>query len=349
VLGDTVTTGVGLLGKSAGTSKKPQSSGPSSSGGSGSANSIEGVPATLIPFDMQSLGGPLEPIKRSGGLIFQYTPSITENIAVKYSDSGDLIHTNELFQVYKGTENRKISLGDVTFTADTEDNARYMLAAIHFFRVYTLMDFGKGKSGRPPCPRWFSAYGKLAFDRVPVILSGANITWPSDRDYIKVSASVMPTTSPTSSRTSGVADDPFPSIGGIARGIPSILKDSGMTQKSSGAGGGTSGDYVWVPAKIDIDGISLTVQHSPEYWLKTFSLKDFYSRGMLEKRETSANSPNAGQAKSPAPSVNPGAPTSPSGPAAPVATSDPPYQITVTGTRPRGWDPSPPFDQDPTR
>ncbi len=340
----TVTSAVGQ--KTAGSSNKPRNEGSSTPSGSGSASAIEKVPATLIPFDMQNLGGPLEPIRRSGGLIFQYTPSITETINVKYVDSGDLIHTNEQYQVYKGTDNRKISLSNVTFTADSDENAKYMLAAIHFFRVYTLMDFGKGKTGKPPSPMWFSAYGKLAFDRIPVLLSGANISWPNDRDYIRVSASAIATTSPTNSRKSGQADNPVPSMGGIGRGIPSLVKDTGLFEKSSGAGGGAAGDYVWIPSKIDIDGITLTVQHSPSYWRNSFSLKDFYSGGMIESRETSTPT-SGGKMPAPSPSTSPGAPSSPSGPVAPVAPQDPPYQITVTGTRDRSWQEPPPF-MDPT-
>jgi len=313
-----------ITGKTAGTNTKPRNEGSSTPSGSGSANAIEKVPATLIPFDMQGLGGPLEPIRRSGGLIFQYTPTITETMNVKYVDSGDLVHTNEQYQVYKGTDNRKISLSNVTFTADSDENAKYMLAAIHFFRVYTLMDYGKGKTGKPPSPMWFSAYGKLAFDRIPVLLSGANFSWPNDKDYIRVSASAIATTSPTNSRTAGTSDNPVPSIGGIAKGIPSILKDTGAFQKSSGAGGGTSGDYVWIPSKIDIDGITLTVQHAPSFWRNSFNLKDYYSRGMVESRETS--SPTAGgRMSSPNPNTTPGAPSSPSSPAAPVPTPDLPY------------------------
>lgn len=317
-----LTTG-SQIGKAFGTGagKSSSATNAGSAGSSGSASKIENVAARLVPFDMGSLGGPLEPIKMSGGLVFQYTPTITETIAVKYADSGDLVHTNESYQVYKGTDNRKISLSNVSFTADTEENARYMLAAIHFFRVYTLMDFGKGKSGKPPSPMWFSAYGKLAFDQIPVLLSGANITWSHEKDYIRVSASIMPGLSNTSSRRAGQADEPTtnstPGAGAFSKLIPSL--GGGLGQKSSGAGGGTSGDYVWVPAKIDIDGIVLTVQHTPSYWKNTFSLKEFYSGGMLEKRENSmpANNPAAARSSSDAtPTPQPSSPSSPSSSAA---------------------------------
>jgi hypothetical protein len=241
------------------------------------ASRIERVPAKLEPFVMTELSGPLAPIMESGGLIFQYTPSITESIEVRHESSGDLVHSNEQYYVYKATENRKISLSNITFTADTVKNARYLLAAIHFFRVFSLMDFGAGKTGRPPSPMWFSAYGRMLFDRVPVLMSGATITFPADRDYVKVSlneAGIIP---------SNVSSD-------------LILGNIGQSTLAGGALGdtlvdairpSTSGsDSVWIPAKLDIDGITLTVQHAPKFWKNQFSLDDYRRGGAVEQRET---------------------------------------------------------------
>ena len=303
------------------------------SAGSG-AGRIESVPAILVPFDMGGLSGPLEAIRETGGLVFQYSPSITETISVQYTSSGDIVHSNEQYQVFKSTDNRKINLGAVTFTADTEENARYMLAAIHFLRVYSLMDFGKGKSGRPPSPMWFSAYGKLAFDRVPVLFSGATISWPKDVDYVRVSLSTYGGSNrggrnatatirgSEETRTSGYADPPpfdseIPGVSAIRRrpgSVPSTVQPVqatpstnpsstgvgrasellGLFERSSGASG-TSGDYAWVPTKMETE-IQLTVQHSPAYWKNSFSLDDFYSGGMVEGRETSVPSDQGGTA-----------------------------------------------------
>lgn len=282
----------------------------------GDFGSLESYPAMLVPFDMEGLSGPLAPIVETGGLVFQYTPGISESVSINYSTSGDIVHSNEQYNVYKNTSNRDISLDSVVFTADTEENARYMLAAIHFFRVYSLMDFGKGKTGKPPSPMWFSAYGGLAFDRIPVLLSGATITWPKDIDYVRVgstgSSSGKPqseaSASPNQDRTKGSPDRPFfekPINGYNATAGQAITKTANTSIPSfnnaiSRANPNnepeqsdiSESSFAWVPAKIEISGIKLTVQHTPAYWKNNFSLEDFYSGGMVENRETSMPNDN---------------------------------------------------------
>jgi len=149
--------------------------------------SIETDAAKLTPFDFGLLSSelsdethPLNPIYRTGGLIFPITPNITETGAVNY-DSVEIPHTNEAFNVYRGTDNRQINIGNVIFPCDTKENARYALAAIHFMRSYSLMDFGTAKTGRPPSPMHFSAFGKYMFHKVPVLFKGFNMNL-SDQD-----------------------------------------------------------------------------------------------------------------------------------------------------------------------
>lgn len=233
--------------------------------------SIEQVVAKLVPFDMEGLSGPLSPIAASGGLVFQYSPSISETIEVDYNSVGSIVHSNENYNVWSGTQNRRISLGDVVFTADTEENATYLVAAMQFFRVYSLSDFGRGKTGRPPSPMWFSAYGRMMYEQVPVLLKGATLEFPNNVDYVRV---------PTSGFASSTQAN-------TATGITSVRDPSALVRSVTGSQRDSDGDYVWVPAKMVVSGISLIVQHSPNYWKETFSLADFKSGGMLERRETS--------------------------------------------------------------
>lgn len=149
--------------------------------------SIERYAAKLTPFDFAQLGEelsvethPLNPIYRTNGLLFPITPNITESAAVNY-DSVEIPHTNEAFNVYRGTDNRNINIGNVIFPCDTKENARYALAAVHFLRTYSLMDFGTSRTGRPPSPMHFSAFGKYMFDEVPVLFKGYNMNL-SDMD-----------------------------------------------------------------------------------------------------------------------------------------------------------------------
>lgn len=196
----------------------------------------------------------LFPIFETNGLIFPYNPVISEGINVNY-DSIDVTHSNESYFVYKNTSNVRINISNAVWTCDTFDNAVYALSALHFFRSYSMMDFGRKASttytpsGRPPSPMWFEAYGNYAFHRVPVLLEKADWTFPNDVDYV---------------------------------GIPEFdteeyLNRTLATRRTAG------GKYTWLPMKFEISGISLIVQHSPTYWLN-FNLDDYRSGKMLRNR-----------------------------------------------------------------
>lgn len=225
--------------------------------------SIEQSVVKIIPFDMAGIteSSPLWPIVQTGGLVAHYSPTISENITVNYSTSGEIVHSNESFNVYKSTENRRIEIGEMTFTADTTENARYVLAVIHFFRSYSLMDQGRGRTGKPPSPMWISAYGPGAFDRVPALLSSGSLNWPNNVDYVAVTNSPSKTSLKETPRGSN--------------GVPVPLSRP-ETQ--------LSGDVTWVPIKMTVS-MSFIVQHSPKYWLG-FNLTDFKNGRMLSKRET---------------------------------------------------------------
>jgi len=225
---------------------------------------VKGLTASLqntsvLPNDSLSLGTeniqantrdlhPLAPIVETNGLVFPYNPIITENISVKY-DTVELTHTNESFYVYRGTDNVRINISNAVWTCDTFDNAVYALSALHFFRTYSQMDFGRNRSGRPPAPMWFSAYGNYAFHRVPVLLEKADWNFPNDIDYI---------------------------------GIPEFGSTEYRARKLQMKRNST-GKYTWMPMKFEISGISLIVQHSPKFWTN-WSLQDYRSGAMLRKR-----------------------------------------------------------------
>jgi hypothetical protein len=210
--------------------------------------SIEQYAAKLVPFDFDELAGeladeshPLHPIYNTGGLLLPITPNITESTNINY-DSVEIPHTNEAFNVYRGTSNREISLGNVIFPCDTSENARYGLAAIHFFRTYSLMDFGVSRSGRPPSPMFFSAFGKYMFDSVPVLLKGYSMNL-SDMEIDQI-----PATNPDGD------------------------------------------DFSWLPVKLNIGDLQLTVQHSPNYWRGVdggFSLQDFRNGSLVNRQRSS--------------------------------------------------------------
>lgn len=191
---------------------------------------------------------PLAPIVETNGLVFPYSPVITENISVKY-DAVELTHTNEAFHVYRGTDNVRINISNAIWTCDTFDNAVYAMSALHFFRTYSQMDFGRNRTGRPPAPMWFSAFGNYAFHRVPVLLEKADWTFPNDIDYVGI-----------------------PEFGSTEYRARELQLERNST-----------GKYTWMPMKFEIAGISLIVQHSPRFWTN-WSLADYRSGAMLRKR-----------------------------------------------------------------
>jgi len=187
----------------------------------------------------------LFPIFLTSGLVFPYNPQISESISVKY-DAVDLTHTNESFHVYRGTDNTRINIGEAVWTCDTFDNAVYAMSVIHFFRTYSQMDFGAGRTGRPPSPMWFSAYGNYAFHRVPVLMEKADWSFPPDVDYV---------------------------------GIPEFGSDE-YNNRSLKFKKDNSTAYTWLPIKFTVSSISLVVQHSPRFWTN-WNLNQYRSGAMV--------------------------------------------------------------------
>lgn len=192
----------------------------------------------------------LAPIFATNGLVFPYNPTISEAISVKY-DAVELTHTNEAYHVYRGTDNVRINISDATWTCDTFDNALYALSALHFFRTYSQMDFGRGRTGRPPSPMWFSAYGNYAFHRVPVLMEKADWSFPPDVDYV------------------GIPEFGTPEY------------QSRILKYDRDA----STQYTWLPMIFKVSGISLVVQHSPTFW-SNWNLDMFRSGELLRQRKS---------------------------------------------------------------
>lgn len=202
-------------------------------------------------FQNQNRNNAMGPIYQTGGLVFPYNPTISEGVSVKY-DNIELTHSNESYYAYRATDNVRINISDAVWTCDTFENAVYALSVLHFLRSYSLMDFGRGNTGRPPSPMWFSAFGNYAYYRVPVLMEKADWSFPNDVDYVGI---------------------PEP-------GTPEYQSRSVIYTKSA-----AGGNYTWLPIQFKVSGISLIVQHSPRFWLN-FSLDDYRSGLMLEREKS---------------------------------------------------------------
>jgi hypothetical protein len=127
----------------------------------------------------------------TNGLIFPYTPQINMQHNVNYEEV-EILHSNLTYQYYKNTPPPQITI-NADFTADTPENALYMLGAIWFFRSMTKSDFGKkanrgenqNYAGMPPPVLYLNGYGKM-YDNIPVIIKSFDTPFQKDKHYVNV-------------------------------------------------------------------------------------------------------------------------------------------------------------------
>jgi hypothetical protein len=129
----------------------------------------------------------LYPLYSTQGVIFPYTPTIVTGYAAEYAAS-EFVHTNYNYNSYVRSYPKDITI-TAEFTAQTNDEALYLLAVMHFFRSVTKSYFGVtpyNKAGTPPPVLLFSYMGEHQFNRVPVVVKSFDYTLPSDVDYVSV-------------------------------------------------------------------------------------------------------------------------------------------------------------------
>ena len=142
-----------------------------------------------IPAIPEYTGSPiLKPLMETGGFVFPYTPGIVISHSANYQ-SLDPVHNNYPFVSY---QNSKVD--DITITGDfiCEDpsEAAYWLAAVHFLRTVTKMNYGGGDTtpnsnvGSPPPVIKLSGYGDHVFPNVPVVVKSFSVDMSKDVDYI---------------------------------------------------------------------------------------------------------------------------------------------------------------------
>ena len=117
------------------------------------------------------------------GLVFPYTPTINMHHTVNY-ENVEILHSNTDFNFYKNTPPPTLQI-TAEFTADTPENALYMLGAIWFFRALSKTDFGKESKypGMPPPILYLNGYGKM-YDNIPVVITSFDINFDKNKHYI---------------------------------------------------------------------------------------------------------------------------------------------------------------------
>lgn len=126
----------------------------------------------------------------TNGVLFPYTPSVTTGTAAEY-DPSSFIHSNFGYNAFVRSYPKPISIS-AEFTAQSDEEALYLLAVIHFFRFVTKMYFGinpYNKAGTPPPVLIFNYLGDYMFNNVPVIVKSFDITLEANIDYVPVNTS----------------------------------------------------------------------------------------------------------------------------------------------------------------
>lgn len=188
-------------------------------------------------------------LKSTNGMIWPYTPNITTSIQTEF-DAISPTHGIQDLNFFNKTKSTVIQCSG-TFTAQTQEEAVYMLACMHFVRVISKPEFGEQAgdlAGTPPPVLLFSAYGEYMFNDVPVIVTSVNFDLGNDKDYVRIPSSVLP------------GGDLFAPWTGIAQ---------------------TSND-TWVPNEVTIT-VGMTAQNTPKALRTEFNLADFKTGSLLKK------------------------------------------------------------------
>lgn len=133
----------------------------------------------------------LFPLWSTGGVLFPYTPSVSTGYTAEYDPSA-FIHTNYGYNAYIRSYPKPISLS-TEFTAQSNDEALYLLAVIWFFKSVTKSYFGVepyNKAGTPPPTLIFNYLGDYQFNNVPIVVKEFSFTYEANIDYVPVDTSI---------------------------------------------------------------------------------------------------------------------------------------------------------------
>lgn len=133
----------------------------------------------------------LAPLLDTGGVLFPYTPTINISYSASY---GQMHPTHSNFAQHSYGQSNVDAITVVgTFTANTADEARYLLAVLHFMRSAHKMFFGRDAlRGTPPPVLRFSGYGPFQFNSVPCVLQAFSHDFEGSSDYIEVPLASSP-------------------------------------------------------------------------------------------------------------------------------------------------------------
>lgn len=201
----------------------------------------------LGPRDKSNI---LFPLYQTGGVLFPYTPAITSGATAEY-ESTSFVQTNFGYNSYVRSYPKPIGIV-AEFTAQSNDEALYLLAVIHFFRSVTKSYFGinpYNRAGVPPPVLMFNYLGEYQFNNVPVVVKNFDLVYAADIDYVAVNT-----------------------VGGN-----DYSANIGVSLPPANSGG-----YTWVPSHITMT-IELDTQYVPIKVRNEFNLDEFRSGKLVNK------------------------------------------------------------------
>lgn len=140
----------------------------------------------LVP---QTLGSDLGELKKIGGIIFPYTPTINYELKADYTSQTPL-HSNFAINFYSRSSVSQISISG-KFSVENADEAAVYLSTNHLLKSLTRMrsggiTTGDANSGSPPPICRLFAHGDAMLNNVPVAITSYRIDLPDGVDYFTV-------------------------------------------------------------------------------------------------------------------------------------------------------------------
>ena len=161
------------------------------------------------------------PLLNTAGVVFPYTPSISVQHNARYGET-KLTHSNYASYFYEGSDVSAITIGG-EFTVQSEEEGKYVIAALTFFRSCTKMWFGtqtQPLAGNPPPMVFLNGYGKLYFPNVPCVITSFNHTMPAEVDYLEVRHSADELNPYGNTKTGGQAKSQIEMLTNAATRVP---------------------------------------------------------------------------------------------------------------------------------
>ena len=247
----------------------------------------------------------LAPLRSTDGIVFPYTPSVNITYGANYQSVAPVHSNYKIFQY----ENSYVDSVSITcdFTAQDTEEARYLLAVIHFLRSVTKMFYGQDfdpKPGTPPPLCYLFGLGEFQFNAHPLAITNFTYSLPNDVDYIRA-GSLTEEAGQSRAQTADITKPTNVSIGSMLKNMATDRLGQGIASVGSALGlrlqpGGTSQGYsfgssnrfnspvppgtvepTYVPTKININITAIPIVSRYEI-SNNFSVKDYANGSLLQ-------------------------------------------------------------------